>query len=239
MPETSWRRKFPGDPRELRVMRRWLASLLPECPARDDLALAATELASNAIRHTASGQGGQFAVEVTRSPGVVRVAVTDGGGAGEPRVIDDPLSEHGRGLRAVGGLSERMGVSGGHLGRRVWADIAWGDADAAEPASPQPAARPHRGRPGLPARPFPQGPDLVRVRHQQLVGARRADRPPGGTLRPEPGRLTQPAPGGRPAPRRTRPGATRSPARAPGPLCEHRGVGPGPDDQQALSRRTR
>jgi anti-sigma regulatory factor (Ser/Thr protein kinase) len=142
MSEISWRRQFPGDPRQLRVMRRWLASLLPGCPALDDLALAATELASNAIRHTASGQGGQFAVEVTRSRGMVRVAVTDGGAADEPRVIDDPLSEHGRGLRAVGGLSERMGVSGGHLGRRVWADIAWGDADAAEPASPQPAADP-------------------------------------------------------------------------------------------------
>jgi serine/threonine-protein kinase RsbW len=141
MPETSWRREFPGDPRQLAVMRRWLASLLPACPARDDLAVVATELGSNAILHTAS-QGGQFAVEVTRYQGAVRVAVTDVGAADGPRIIDDPLGEHGRGLRAVRGLSARTGVSGGPAGRRVWADIAWGDAAAAEPASPQPAQDP-------------------------------------------------------------------------------------------------
>jgi hypothetical protein len=139
MPEISWRREFPGDAQQLAEVRRWLASLLPESPARDDLALVATELGSNAILYTSSGQGGGFAVEVTWSRGVVRVAVIDGGAAGGPRVVDDPLGEHGRGLRAVRGLSERMGVSGSPAGRTVWADIAWGDADAAEPASPQPA----------------------------------------------------------------------------------------------------
>jgi hypothetical protein len=137
MPVTSWRREFTGDPRQLAVLRRWLAALLPACAALDDLLVVATELGSNAIRHTAS-QGGGFVVEVTWYRGTVRVAVADGGAPDGPRVIDDPLSEHGRGLRAVGGLSERMGVSGDHLGRVVWADIAWGDAGAAEPASPQP-----------------------------------------------------------------------------------------------------
>src|SRR5450432_3857222 len=130
MPEISWRREFPGDPRQLAEVRRWLASLLPKCPARDDLALITTELASNAILHTASRRGGGFAVQVTWCRWVVRVAVADGGAPDAPRVVDDLLGEHGRGLRAVQGLSERTGVSGGPAGRVVWADIAWGDAEA-------------------------------------------------------------------------------------------------------------
>jgi serine/threonine-protein kinase RsbW len=60
-------------------MRRWLASLLPECPAREDVVCVATELGTNAVRHTASGRGAWFAVEVTWHRSVVRVAVADGG----------------------------------------------------------------------------------------------------------------------------------------------------------------
>jgi len=138
MPEIRWRRVLPGEEHQLAMVRQWLASLLPACPARGDLALVATELGSNAIRHTASGRGGQFAVEVNWHPAVVRVAVTDGGAPDGPRVIDDPLSEHGRGLRMVRELSARTGVAGDHRGRQVWADITWGDAAAADAASPRP-----------------------------------------------------------------------------------------------------
>jgi hypothetical protein len=137
MPEISWRRVFPGEKRELAAMREWLSGLLPACPERDDLLLVATELGANAIRHTASGRGGQFTVRVTWMAGAVWVAVADDGAPDGPRVINDPLSEHGgRGLRVVQGMSARMGVSGDPGGRQVWADIPWGDAAAAEPASP-------------------------------------------------------------------------------------------------------
>jgi hypothetical protein len=54
-----------------------------------------------------------------------------------PRLVDDPAAEHGRGLRVVGGLSVRTGVCGDHRGRMVWADVPWGEAAGAEPASPQ------------------------------------------------------------------------------------------------------
>lgn len=40
-----------GEERQLGIMRRWLASLLPENPARDDLTTIATELATNADFH--------------------------------------------------------------------------------------------------------------------------------------------------------------------------------------------
>src|SRR5713101_5085238 len=128
---------FPGEERQLGLLRRWLESLLPACPARDDVACVAIELGTNAIVHTASGRGGWFAVEITWHRPVVRVAVADCGAPDGPRVIDDPEGEHGRGLLVVRGLSVRTGACGDQRGRLVWADVAWDDAGAAEPASSQ------------------------------------------------------------------------------------------------------
>jgi hypothetical protein len=120
-----WRRVFPGEERELSDLRRWVASLLPTCPARDDLILLANELGSNAIRHTASGRGGSFTVEIAWQEPTAWVAVTDDGGPGEPRVIDDPLGEQGRGLLLVRSLAVRSGMAGDERGRTVWATIPW------------------------------------------------------------------------------------------------------------------
>lgn len=126
-PGMRWRQVFPGEERQLSAVRRWLSSLLPACDARDDVVSVVTELGSNAIRHTASGRGGWFVVEITwyDHPGLVRLAVADAGAPGEPRMVDDPLAENGRGLMLVRGMSARTGVSGDHRGRVVWADIPW------------------------------------------------------------------------------------------------------------------
>ena len=124
-PSLRWRLVARGEERQLAVLRRWVSGLLPACPARDDVVMAANELASNAIRHTASGRDGWFAAEITWHPGVVRVAVADCGGPKEPIVIEDPGGESGRGLYLVQQLSTRMGISGNHHGRLVWADIGW------------------------------------------------------------------------------------------------------------------
>jgi hypothetical protein len=127
-----WRRIFPGDERELGMLRRWLAMLLPECPARDDVTAVANELASNAIRHTLSGRGGYFAVEVTWFSTVVRIAVADRGAPSGPRLVDNPDAESGRGLVLVRGLSLHTGMSGDQRGRLVWADVRWDDPGGAE-----------------------------------------------------------------------------------------------------------
>lgn len=126
-PGMRWRRVLPGEERQLRILRRWLASLLPAGSALDDLTIVATELATNAIRHTVSGRGGWFAVEITWLETAVRVAVADGGAPGEPRVVEDPAAETGRGLLVVRGLALRTGVCGDHRGRLVWADVRWDD----------------------------------------------------------------------------------------------------------------
>ncbi|HEY5988586.1 MAG TPA: ATP-binding protein [Streptosporangiaceae bacterium] len=134
-PGLRWRRVFPGEERQISVLRRWLTSLLPDCPAREDAAYVATELGSNAVRHTASGRGGWLTVEVTWHRAVLRVAVADCGSQTWPRMIEDSADEHGRGLLLVRGLALHTGVCGDDRGRLVWADIPWPDPRAVPPPS--------------------------------------------------------------------------------------------------------
>ncbi len=68
----------------MRQVRRFLAELLAGHPERDDVALCATELATNAIRHTASGRGGFFAIELSWAGMTIRLAVADGGAPAGP-----------------------------------------------------------------------------------------------------------------------------------------------------------
>lgn len=117
-------RIFPGEERQLHVMRRWLEELFPEHPGLSDIACIAAELATNAIRHTASGRpGGSFAAVITCRPDVLTIAIADQGGPWEPLVIDDPDSESGRGLLIVRNLAARVGVRGDYLGRVIWAEV--------------------------------------------------------------------------------------------------------------------
>jgi len=100
-----WRRAFPGEASQLRALRQWIAALLPDCPARDDIACVATELGANAVLWTASGQDGWFAVEIAWHSAALRIAVADSGAPTGPRVIDDPAAEHGRGRGVAGSPS--------------------------------------------------------------------------------------------------------------------------------------
>jgi hypothetical protein len=95
----------------------------------------AVELSTNAVRHTASGKGGRFVVEVTWWMQMTRVAVYDGGSPDSPQVTEDLLREDGRGLLIVNTLSIRMGVGGDAQGRVVWADIPWAWRDL--PSQPE------------------------------------------------------------------------------------------------------
>jgi anti-sigma regulatory factor (Ser/Thr protein kinase) len=124
-----WRKAFPGAEREVRAVRQWVAGLLPECPSRDDVVTVAGELATNALKFTASGRGGDsgwFAVELTWHPSVLRVAVADSGGSPDgPVLAGSTDGEHGRGLLIVCALSARTGICGDVHGRMVWADVPW------------------------------------------------------------------------------------------------------------------
>jgi len=123
---------FRGEPRQVPAARAFVAAALAGCPARETLSACVSELAANAVAHTASGAGGSFAVEVLRpADGMALVAVTDLGGPGEPAIrprnAGDEFAESGRGLALVAACSSRWGyrdVSDGK-GRTVWAEATW------------------------------------------------------------------------------------------------------------------
>jgi anti-sigma regulatory factor (Ser/Thr protein kinase) len=134
-PGTRWLRVFAGVPAQVAEARRFVSFLLAGCPARDALVSCVSELAANAIIHTASGDGGFFSVEVAcPRTGVARVSVTDAGGPTEPRaggpVSDEPddvdlLPVSGLGLALVAARASQWGFSDAGAGRTVWAEASW------------------------------------------------------------------------------------------------------------------
>jgi serine/threonine-protein kinase RsbW len=122
-------RVFAGETGQVSQVRAFVAWSLAGCPARETLLACVSELAANAIAHSASGAGGLFTVEVVRpAAGVARVAVTDAGGPREPAIREaHDLAEGGRGLALVAAMSSRWGyydVDAGP-GRTVWAEATW------------------------------------------------------------------------------------------------------------------
>jgi len=78
---------FPGTTASVAAARRFTSAVLAACPAREALVACVSELAANAVVHTASGDGGVFTVEVTRPrDGTARVSVTDAGSLSAPAV---------------------------------------------------------------------------------------------------------------------------------------------------------
>jgi hypothetical protein len=124
---TYWSRSFQGLAENLSEVRRFTAAVLGDRPGVDLVVLAASELAGNAVLHTASGDpGGQFVVHVAAFADRWQIRVDDQGGRGEP-VLDtsdegDP-AESGRGLALVAAVSRKWGVLGDHYARAVWAEI--------------------------------------------------------------------------------------------------------------------
>ncbi|RKS68294.1 hypothetical protein BZB76_6556 [Actinomadura pelletieri DSM 43383] len=136
----SWRRAFPGRVDQIPMARQFAMFLFAETSIVSDVGFVVTELSSNAVRHTRSGErGGWFTVELVVG-GLAYVGVSDLGGGGYPTVrydpIDGPLdNEGGRGLRAVSQVAATMGVHGSpSTGHIVWADLICTDNRPEEPA---------------------------------------------------------------------------------------------------------
>jgi len=140
---------FRGSPDQVRQARGFAARGLAGWPAVDDVVLCVSELATNAVVHSASGQpGGFFWLHVTAFPGKhVRVEVCDQGGPWVRRATD---GERAHGLDIVRQLATSFGVDGdARSGRIVWARLdlpevcddsaAISQAPGAALADPQPA----------------------------------------------------------------------------------------------------
>jgi anti-sigma regulatory factor (Ser/Thr protein kinase) len=120
-PEPAAEITLPGTPASVSVARRLVRDALPGCPRADGLVLAVSELATNGIAHSASGQGGTFTVRVHAAIGWARVEITDDGPAAGP-----PTRRNGWGLPIVAGVTDRSGAIVRPDGQRTaWAEVTW------------------------------------------------------------------------------------------------------------------
>src|SRR5580658_8103073 len=120
---------YPGTPASVPEVRRFVRDFISGSPRAYDLELISAELATNAIRHTPSGEDdGTFTVTISRRLGYARVEVHDLGSAPWIPARRDPdgLTDHGHGLEVVAALADEFGHDQalGH-GQLVWAVLTW------------------------------------------------------------------------------------------------------------------
>lgn len=115
------RREFVGEESQVAAVRGFIQEVLDRGhPASYEVTLLASELASNAIRHTTSGAGGRFVVGVRRDPTAIRVEVRDQGCPTRPRLPWVARQEKWHGLSLVEMLSDDWGIDGDPHGHTVW-----------------------------------------------------------------------------------------------------------------------
>jgi|SRR5580704_2468812 anti-sigma regulatory factor (Ser/Thr protein kinase) len=126
MEATDAARRFHGtysaEPAQVGCARRALAQALEGHPSADDAALITSEFATNAVLHSASGQGGKFTLCVEVHEAYVWIGVGDAGGPwirarhgdGRPHGLDV--------VEAITGPGN-WGIDGDTVGRIAWARI--------------------------------------------------------------------------------------------------------------------
>jgi anti-sigma regulatory factor (Ser/Thr protein kinase) len=116
---------FPARPDQVRAVRRFARSMLDGCPVAGDAILCLSELATNAVIHSASGiPGGAFCVRAEILDGsYVRITVHDDGGPWSPRASSD---DRPHGLDIVASVATDSGLGGNARGGWVcWFRIDW------------------------------------------------------------------------------------------------------------------
>jgi anti-sigma regulatory factor (Ser/Thr protein kinase) len=120
------RRVFPGHQEQVARTRDFVRRVAACCPVLDEAVLLTSELCTNALQHTASGNGGSFEVTVFRAANALRIEVRDDGAATTPAIRGlYELSEDGRGLEIVALIAHRWGQRGDEYGRTVFFELRW------------------------------------------------------------------------------------------------------------------
>jgi anti-sigma regulatory factor (Ser/Thr protein kinase) len=95
-----------------------------EC-ARDDALLVASELVTNAVRHSRCSERELLTVEAFCDEDRLSISVIDpGASGGRAEVVTRAPENGGLGLRVVQELAERWGAERGRDGYTVWAEVA-------------------------------------------------------------------------------------------------------------------
>jgi anti-sigma regulatory factor (Ser/Thr protein kinase) len=122
-----WSRGFPrtleaaGKARGF--LREVLSSRIPQ-QVLDDVVLMTSELTINAVKHVPASEGDWLDVLVDYGDEVLRVSVRDPGtDFTNDEAVSSAAEIGGWGLRLVGGLSSRWGVSPDADGTSVWFEV--------------------------------------------------------------------------------------------------------------------
>jgi anti-sigma regulatory factor (Ser/Thr protein kinase) len=125
---------IPGRGEQVRVARAFVAGVLRELAAPDEAVLdnatlLTSELVTNAIRHSRSGEsGGSVGLVVLAVTDGIRVEVTDSGSAGgSPVVQDDIYTCDGHGLFLVESVADQWGYRSTGAGITVWFGLGLSD----------------------------------------------------------------------------------------------------------------
>jgi anti-sigma regulatory factor (Ser/Thr protein kinase) len=118
-------RAFAAELAQVRLIRAFVSERGQGCPFLADLLLAASELAANAIRHSAPAPDGTISVTVICDAGMAWLAVTDGGqGASTPHLhAAQEGDEGGRGLQLIDALAWRWGFTRVRDASTTWCEF--------------------------------------------------------------------------------------------------------------------
>ncbi len=125
---TVWAARFPNQPDSVTEARQFAAHHLSgsvTAQALEDVVLAISELATNAIKHAHSS----FVLSLDLTEEMLRVEVTDADS--RPVVVPSAvaLADTGRGLRIVQALADQWGIDASSPGsKRVWFTVRLDEA---------------------------------------------------------------------------------------------------------------
>ncbi len=121
-------RVLPGRPESVSTARELARQVLGDGnPATETAMLLVSELVTNSVMHSRSGEpGGSVTVALCQGPAGILIQVCDGGGSSEPRVSAVPGNdaEHGYGLLLVDVLADRWGTISSPGGRVTWCRVS-------------------------------------------------------------------------------------------------------------------
>jgi anti-sigma regulatory factor (Ser/Thr protein kinase) len=115
------RQDFVRSQRSIAESRRFAQNIVADLPVdlRDAVALMVSELATNALVHTAQG----FEMTIDRTKDQLQVSVADRSHQVASVQSPSPSEPHGRGLRIVKALSDTWGTTDAADGKTVWFQV--------------------------------------------------------------------------------------------------------------------